>query len=513
MTSLRTTLLLFGCIFLSLSVFSQNVTILPGGITPMQSSTYPRLSYDEIAALTSPNDGDIAYDITFKCLRLYNGTKWVRLVSDDDLNIPSMTGWSAGGSGSDEGISIANDLSGNIFVTGSFSGTASFGDTSVTSAGNLDLFIAKYNNNGILKWLRTAGGTDNDASRDIDIDTEGNVFITGGIQATATFGTTSITSGGGGDIFIAKYSSTGTFLWVRQGVGSGDETANSIALDSEGNPYITGYFYNTVSFGAANITSAGELDVFLVKYNTSGVLQWLQRTGGAYTDFGRAITVDPNGYVYITGYTSGPTTIGNIYFPGSGGADIFIAKYNPFTNSWIWTINGLSLDNDSGTAIKSDANGYIYLTGYFGSTLNLYGTTITSAGLFDIWVAKFTNNGVLVWLKRAGGADYDVGVDLLTDSSGNVYVTGYFAETDFFGNISVTSAGQADIFIAKYNSAGVVQWVERAGDTAADAGSGIAIDDHNNIYVTGYFQNNAKFGTKNIISAGIHDIFIARLKE
>ncbi|HEY1055517.1 MAG TPA: hypothetical protein VGE24_10285, partial [Emticicia sp.] len=209
MTSLRTILLLLYFCILSFTTFAQNVTILPGGITPNQGSTYPRLSYDEIASLTSPQKGDIAYDLTFDCMRLYNGSKWVRLVSDDDLNIPSTTAWSAGGSIEDAGLGVATDSSGNVFVTGYFQNTATFGDTSVSSAGYRDIFVAKYNNTGSLQWVQTAGGPNGNVSNCIAVDKNGDVVIAGYFYTSCDFNGTMLTSNGGADIFVAKYSNSG----------------------------------------------------------------------------------------------------------------------------------------------------------------------------------------------------------------------------------------------------------------------------------------------------------------
>jgi hypothetical protein len=513
MTSLRTNLLLV-CFFKFLqSGFSQNVTITPDGIAPVLSGSYQRLSYDAIIALPSPNDGDIAYDVTFKCMRLYNGTKWVRLVSDQELNLPSMTGWSAGGTGDDGANGIVLDGIGNIFVSGNFQNTAIFGDTTVTSSGGTDIFIVKYNKNGVVQWVRTAGGSDDDGSQDIAIDSNGNVYIAGGIKGTATFGTASLTSGGNEDIFIAKYNTSGTLVWVQQGIGTGDDMADGIAVDSGDNIYLTGYFNNTVTFGSSSITSAGNMDVFFIKYNSNGVVQWVQRTGSNIIEYGRDIAVDNNGYVYITGYSVGATIIWNNSFPGSGGADVFIAKYNPVTSTWVWSIRGISDGNDSGVSLVTDTSGNLYITGYFDSTFNLYGTVLTSSGLFDTFTAKFTTDGVLVWMRKAGGANYDVGTGIALDIDGNVLVCGYFAETCSFGNTSLVSNGDSDNFIAKYNSAGILQWVQKTGGIGADLALDLAIDGGNNIFMTGVFHNTINLGSAGLSSAGGSDIFVARIKD
>ncbi|RFS17842.1 SBBP repeat-containing protein [Emticicia sp. C21] len=513
MTLLRTTLFLLGFCFLYLSGFSQNVTILPGGITPMQSTTYPRLSYDEIAALTSPQDGDIAYDITFKCMRLYNGTKWVRLVSDQDLNIPSMTGWAAGGTGNDQGLGIATDNSGNVFVTGYFHSSATFGDTIVTSSGGADIFLAKYTSTGTLIWITTAGGSGTDASNDVAVDSNGDVYITGYIEATAHFNGSTLISSGSTDVFIAKYSSTGVFQWVNRGGSTLNDLAFSIAIDSGNNVYITGYCKDLSSFSGTNVTSAGNADVFFAKYNTSGSLQWIQITGGPNDDVGRGICVDISGYVYLTGYTTGATNIANVPFVVGGGTDFFCAKYSPFTSTYVWHGYGLGSGNDSGVGITTDLDGNTYMTGYFSNTFTLAGTVVNSSGSLDVFVAKFNATPMLVWVKTAGGTGSDVGFDIVVDTDGNVFTTGYFAETVSFSNKQVTSAGLNDIFIAKYNSAGVVQWVQSSGNTEIDYGVDLALDADNNIYLSGYFQNTAKFGSKNLISAGGQDVFVTRIKD
>lgn len=514
MTSLRTFLLLSCLYLLSLSVFAQNVTITPDGITPALSSSYQRLSYDAIVALPSPQDGDIAYDVTFKCMRLYNGSKWVRLISDQDLNLPSVTGWSAGGIETDEGLGIATDNNGNIFVTGYFRNTASFGDTIVISAGGNDIFLAKYNSNGIFQWIQTAEGVGEAVSLDIAVDKDNDVCIVGIFSDSLNFSGTIITSLSGiTDIFVAKYDKNGAFLWVQKGGGNGDDISNSITIDSTKSIYITGYFKNIATFGLVNITSVGNEDIFIAKYNTNGILQWIQRTGGAYTDYGHDIAVDNNGYVYITGYFAGASTIGNNSFSASGGSDIFIAKYNPVTSMWVWSINGVGSGDDSGVALTTDPVGNVYVTGYFAGTLNLYGTILNSLGMLDIFTAKFTTDGVLAWVSHSGGSYHDVGTGIALDNLGNIFVTGYFGETASFGSMSLTSNGSYDMLIMKYNALGRIQWAQKSGNIGNDQGSGIAIDGSNNIYATGIFQFSTKFGNANLTSVGETDIFIARIKE
>lgn len=514
MTSLRTTLLLLCTCLLHLSGFTQNVTITPDGITPDLSGSYQRLSYDAIVALTSPQDGDIAYDVTFKCMRLYNGTKWVRLISDDDLNIPSTTAWSGGSPQEEAGHAIATDSSGNIFVTGYFSGSATFNDTTVNSSGGKDIFVAKYNSTGTLRWVQTAGGTESDVANCIAVDKNGDVIIAGFFYISCTFDSNTFTSAGKADMFVAKYSNTGELHWVKQGGSSEIDAANGMVLDNENNIYITGYYGNDASFDSTAIPHAGLADLYIVKYNANGALQWLEWLGSTGNEVGKGITIDPSGAIYITGYFNGTSTsFDSITLTNSGSYDILVAKYDPKTNSWKWAKKAGGSVEDRGNSIVLAPNRNIYVTGFFGGNANFDGTTLVSAGKSDAFIAKYDSTGSLVWARQSGGINDDIGNNIGIDADENIYFTGYFNDTASFENTSITSAGDVDIYIAKYNSSGVVQWVQKYGGVYGDEGLGITVDNANNIYMTGVFQLSSKFGSKNLTSAGGQDIFLARIKE
>lgn len=513
MTSLRTILLLCFCL-LHLSVFSQNVTITPDGITPALSGSYQRLSYDAIVALPSPNDGDIAYDVTFKCMRLYNGSRWVRLVSDQDLNIPSTTAWRIGGAQEDTGLGVATDNSGNIFVTGYFSGSATFNDTTIISYGGKDIFIAKYNSSGALQWVQTAGGTESDVANCIKIDSNGNILITGFFYISCTFGTNTIISAGKADMFVAKYNNTGELLWVKHGGSSEIDAANGMVLDNENNIYITGYYSNNATFDSTAIPHAGLADLYILKYNANGALQWLEWSGSTGNEVGKGIAIDLSGAIYVTGYfNSASTSFDGITLTNSGSYDIFAAKYDPKTNSWKWAKKAGGSAEDRGNSIVLDPNRNVYITGFFKGTANFDGTTMISAGQSDAFIARYDTTGSVVWARQSGGINDDIGNNIGIDSDENLYITGYFNDTAKFDNMTATSAGDTDIYVAKYTSAGKAEWVQRYGDVYGDTGTGITLDNAKNIYAIGTFQRSPGFGSIQLTSAGSLDIFIARIKE
>ena len=479
------------------------------------SANYPRISYDAILALPSPVKGDIAYDNTFDCLRVYTGGKWICTYQNPANFTPNMIAIaSAGGINSDIGNSIAVDGSGNVYVTGYYNGTATFGATTITSAGSSDIFVAKYNSSGTLQWVQSAGGTNADSGYSIAVDGSGNVYVTGYYYGTATFGATTTTSVGAGDIFVAKYNSSGTLQWVQSAGGTGTDIGNSIAVDGSGNVYVTGYYQGTATFGGIAKISVGSNDIFVAKYNSSGNMQWVQSAGGPSIDIGQSIAVDGSGNVYVTGYYNGTATFGATTITSAGSYDIFVAKYDPVGVSWAWVQSAGGTSSDICYSIAVDGSGNVYVTGYYQGTATFGATTITSVGgSNDIFVAKYNSSGSVQWVQSAGGPSSDNGYSIAVDGSGNVYVTGYYYGTATFGATPITSAGGGDIFVVKYNNSGSVQWVQSAGGTNADSGKSIAVDGSGNIYVTGYYYGTATFGATSITSAGFSDIFVARLDK
>lgn len=251
------------------SIYAQNVTILPSGITPLPAGALPRLSYDAILALPSPITGDMAVDLTFKCLRFYTGARWARLINDDDLNLPAVTAWAEGGSSGDYGYGVGTDGNGNIYVAGRFAGTATFESTNIVSSGGEDIFLAKYNRAGALQWVKKAGGTGDDRASAITVDANGNAYITGRFWGTATFGATNLVGTGQYDIFVAKYNTSGTLEWVKNAGGTGYDIGNGISLSNGGAVvYITGGFFYDATFADTTVTSAGNTDIFIASYST-----------------------------------------------------------------------------------------------------------------------------------------------------------------------------------------------------------------------------------------------------
>jgi hypothetical protein len=459
-------------------------------------------------------------------------------------------GWTKimGGTSGDWGQAIITDSSGNVYVTGDFSGTVNFGldfgTTDIkTSAGSDDIYVTKINANGTYGWTRIMGGTAGDYGNGITTDSSGNVYVTGDFSGTVNFGldfgTTDIkTSAVYNDIYVTKINANGTYGWTKIIGWINHECGLGIATDSSDNVYVTGYFEGTVNFGLdfgttdIKTSAAGRL-IFITKINANGTYGWTRIMGATFMGArGDAITTDSSGNVYVTGYFVGTVNFGLDFGTtdiktSAGIIDIYVTKINA-NGTYGWTRIMGGIQDDHGSAITTDSSGNVYVTGYFWGTVNFgldFGTTDikTSAGGMDIFITKINANGTYGWTKIMGGTWHDSGNAITTDSSDNVYVTGAFGGTvnfglDFGTTDIKTSAGSEDIFITKINANGSYSWTKIMGGTSTDGGSGITTDSSDNVYVTGGFNGAVNFGldfgTTDIkTSAGGSDIFITKLNS
>lgn len=386
------------------------------------------------------------------------------------------------------------------------------------------------------QWAKRIGGSSSDNANSITVDNSGNVYTTGSFRGTVDFdpgiATSNLTSTGfREDIFISKLDSAGNFQWAKSIGGSFFDIGYSIAVDSYGNTYTTGYFEGTVDFdpgiGISNLTSAGNRDIFILKLDAAGNFIWAKKIGGTDSESSRSILVDSFGNVYTTGsfrgtadFDPGIGTSNLVSTPGN--SDNFISKLDSAGN-FIWAKSMGGSSNNYGYSIAIDGSGNVYTTGIFYGTVDFdpgAGTTnLTSAGIDDIFISKLDNAGNFIWAKTIGGISSDGGTSIAVDNSGNVYTTGFFQDTVDFdpgvGTSNLITMGNGSIFITKLDTTGNFIWAKKLGGMNRAAGFSIALDCFDNVYTTGYFEGTADFdpgvGTNNLISAGSEDIFISKL--
>lgn len=508
-------------LFFSIVSYAQNVTFTPTGISPNSSAIYPHRTYDEIKALANSEPGDMVYDTSFQCLRVYQHGGWYCTDQNPfDFTPKVFPIVTSGGNGSKTVQGIATDGSGNIYVTGYFTGTADFGGTSKTSAGNADIFIAKYNRTGELIWIQTAGGSDGDYGVDIAVTAAGTVYVTGTFIGTAAFGSSSVTSAGSRDVFLAKYSSTGALSWVQRGGGTSWDEGRAVAIDPDGRVYITGGFSGNATFGSKTLTAKGSQDIFLVRYNqNSGIVEEATSAGGTGLNVVRAIAIDPTGKIYITGYTIGETKFGKQTINSSNTNYAFVAKYNPagFGSGWNWAkkieATGLGGDISDGYDLTTDEDGNVFITGYVNGMAKfndiLFSESITSYN--RVFLVKCDTNGNFEWGKTLDGGKNSKGSAIALDELNNIYITGTYKGASIFRNKNLYPFGEDDVFISKYNNLGHLMWVDTMGGSDIDSVNGIVLDASNNIFATGTFRKTGRFGNVTRTAGGVGQMFIVRV--
>ena len=378
------------------------------------------------------------------------------------------------------------------------------------------------------------GGVGNEFSESTVVDSTGNIYTTGRFASTVDFdpgvGTSNLTSAGSSDVFVSKLDASGNLLWAKSFGAAAADAGLSIAVDSTGNVYTTGFFASTVDFdpgaGTSNLTSAGSSDVFISKLDASGNLVFAKRFGGSISDLGYSIAVDSTGNIYTTGFFQDTVdfdpSAGTTNLTTAGLSDVFISKLDASGNL-VFAKRFGAAEADAGRSIALDSTGNIYTAGYFEQTVDFdpsAGTTnLTSAGRSDVFVSKLDSSGNLVFAKRFGAAETDVGLSVAVDSTGNVYTTGYFEQTVDFdpgaGTTDLTTGGGSDVFVSKLDASGNLVFAKRFGGSNDDGGISISVDSNGNIHTTGYFEERVDFdpgaGTSNLTSAGGTDVFVSKI--
>lgn len=439
-----------------------------------------------------------------------------------------------GGADLDNGFSVATDGSGNVYIAGS---TNSFSQISTSSGhqtslgGGYDGYLVKFNSNGQRVWATYYGGAAADYINSVYCDNSGNVLVAGQTLSANNISTSGAHQGslaGNNDAFIAKFGSGGIRTWATYYGGGGNDYGTGITSDNTGNIYLTGYTLSASGIATSDgfqIERGGQSDAFLAKFNSDGVRQWGTYYGDLGQEQGHGVACDNSGNAYLIGFTnsalniatsgSHQATIGGIF-------DAFLTKFNG-TGSRIWSTYYGGTEDDDISAVKCDATGNIYISGWTASTTNMATSgshQSSKSGLYDAYVAKFNNSGVRQWGTYYGGTMDDYGNSIALDNNGNIFLAG---NTNSTGNIATagshktTYGGTTDAFLVKFNNSGIRQWGTYYGDIYDDYCAGVATDPSGLAYIVGTTsseENIASSGSHQaVFGGGAYDAFLAKLGE
>jgi len=380
----------------------------------------------------------------------------------------------------DAGYAVAVDTtSGNVYIAGEVNEHLEFG---TTWYGSNDAFLSKYDTDGSVLWSVQLGSANVDQGRAAAVDTHGNVIIAGNSDRPLLLK----------DAFIVKYDPAGNMVWFRSTGTDTDDTAYGVAVDSAGSVYVVGETAGAFTKPYAG----GASDIFMVKYSSAGALLKKYQYGTTGNDSAYAVAIDTSGYVYVTGRTGGRLVPGATYY---GGLDSFLSKFDNSLNP-VWTVQlGISAA-DIARGVTVDSDGKIWVTGYTNG--NLAGPT---NGGTDIFLARYDANGSTLTLKQLGTTAEDRGWAIAA-YPGYVYISGEVGAA-FPGN---TYAGDADIFLAKYNNSGVEAWAQpqQYGSSAVslDISYGLGADHDGNAFLAGKTMGEIDGNSQN----GLSDIFVTK---
>jgi gliding motility-associated-like protein len=424
------------------------------------------------------------------------------------------------------------DAQDNIYVMGIFSGTVDFDPsarvTNLTSVGEFDGYIAKYSASGALVWAKSFGGDRMDQPNSLDIDDNGNITLIGQfnsrlMDADPGPGVFNF-SASDRDAFILHLDNNGNFLWAKSIGSNGNESGNQVASDSFGNLTAAYWFQGSVNVDES-VTAKGVTDGLVVKYDPNGNVIWkfsLGVSGGGDNSVTGSL-VDKDGNIIIAGYTSGTVNYNPLGTPENVTANnaMFLAQYSPDgILQWIKTINGDRSDYNISLVIDSEAN--IYMNGLFTGELDFgVAPTLTVKGRQDVFFAKYSSDGNLLYHKSIGGTNAFINnYGMVVGPDNNLYLSGYFErQVDFDPSASeanVVFRGIRDMFLVKYDDGGNYQWAFSMGNNCnQNFARYITVTSNNDILLTGSFCSTVNFsgldcGTAKMTSISGRDMFIVR---
>ena len=416
--------------------------------------------------------------------------------------------------------------------------TGSDTDTSGDTDTNPDL-------GGHLIWAKKAGGTESDSASGLATMADGASFVTGKFGDNIAFGVgeanqtefefSSINS----HMYVARYDPDGLFDWARvtQEPWSSQYSSGAAALP-DGSAIAVGNFSGSVTFGAGEsnettLTSVADTDILIVKYNPDGTLAWARSAGGESVDTCSDISSLSDGSFYVTGYfchdiffdLGEPNEVG---LEANGYQEIYLARYDADGNvEWATSaVAGPSGAMNLGCSVAAvEADGSVIVTGRFEHGIT-FGpgeaneTEIMTTGFDDIFVARYNADGTLAWATNAGGTLDDIGTEVAVLPDGSSLLTGNFALSAVFGagepnETTLDSAGETDMFVARYAPDGTLVWAKRGGSVERDGGTGIAVLPSGVVLASGWFDETATYGQgeaneTGLISRGSTDVMIAK---
>ncbi len=417
------------------------------------------------AALIEPKDSSSIYYARSTAREGQQGSILIEHFGGDEGQISS-----------DQGYAVSWTPTGELIFGSTFEGKGSLGPFSFESKGEWDILLGQYDLFNGFRWITTFGGKEcSDIPHDLSVDSNGNLVLTGGFGGQVAFGDKKVNAVGNDDMgnhdfFVAKFDPFGQFQWIDHGGGqrvdhlqTGVNSGLAVTIDQNDNIITSGMYIGTPIIAEEQLPLGGpNSDLYLAKYTPAGIPQWVTSATSNYMIYGLGLGVDSYANVVVTGSFGHHNLSGEAYFDGD---------------------------------------------------------TLRSFGGRDIFLAKYSAKGELLWVRQAGSEvsenGYDMSTSLAVDLDDNIVIAGRFIGEAVFQNDTLHTYGGQDIFVAKYDREGQLLWAGNAGGKGGRRGMveivyGLAINKDGFIYITGEFTQVAIFGHETLRTGDFCNFFIAK---
>jgi hypothetical protein len=427
-----------------------------------------------------------------------------------------------GGPGRERVTGVAPDLGGRIYTAGQVQGQATLGPAKLVSAG-ADALVAALAKDGAVVWAHALGGPGADEARAVAVLPEKDLFVVGSFSGTADFdpgpGRTELVSAGATDVFVLRLTPEGALVWARRLGGPQADTGFDVAVDARG-VYVAGSFQGALGPDPAGLKSAGKTDGFLVKLDLAGTLQWARRIGGPQEDEARGLALETGGEVWVAGSFEEKAGIGSTAdeatLESAGRSDAFLARLSP-DGGLLWSGRMGGKESDAALAVTTSQTG-VWVTGRFAGTADFdpgpTATSLISSGKSDTFVARLAKTGQLRWAQRTGDQSFDFGTGIAATPEGEVWALST-NEARVFGDGPEPDSADDRATLTRFDREGqrkdVRDLVGERGLRALD----VALDSAGNPCVAAVFRGNGGvhtgFEAARLLNAGESDALVARI--
>ncbi len=396
---------------------------------------------------------------------------------------------------------VAVDNAGNIYFAGTFAETLSVDGNTVVSEGNTDFYVAKMSPEGSVLWLKSGGSNAVEQANAIAVDADGNVYVAGLSNDNTAFDGNRFPSLGSKDGFLLKLDNNGNMLYVRTLGCINDDNAYDVVVDGSNNVIVTGYFNYALQISSTSMfqNARGANDAFLVKFDSEGNVLWSMTNASSSHDYGRRVTCDNAGNVYLAAEFKGSISMGGSNLQSPNDINVYLAKFDS-SGAVQWAVQRGASGNDSIRALGVTSAGDVYMA-YKQVNSNPF-------------IAKFSSSGVSQGtIAFSGTGTLEVG-DILCDQNGNTYVAGGYSGTIEFGSEASTSSGSGrDFYIIRYGSDGNVNMRIFGNQNNTNYINSIAIDYANNLVAGGGFASSITMNADTETSDGQDDALIIKFER